>query len=117
MNELRAILQEWKAPEPPAALERRVLAAYRAAHAPSPWRRFWTARISMPVPVLAALLLLTVALFMQFRSQPPRPPLRIDSVMIPLAGSSGYVTRLDGTGFQPLPHGAARVVRREGIRQ
>jgi hypothetical protein len=113
------MLREWQAPDPPADLDRRVLAAYRAAHVPSPWRIFWTARISVPVPVLAALLLLAAALFVQYRARAPqpRPPLRMETVLMPLNGGSGCVTRLDATGFQPLPNGAARIVRSGGIRQ
>jgi hypothetical protein len=94
---LRAVLREWKTPEPPDALDTRVRAAFRAQVTPSPWSRFWTARITVPVPVLAALvLMLAVVWLVEFRPPAPveRPP--------------GVVTRLEATGFQPLPDGVAR---------
>ena len=95
---LRTVLREWEAPEPSVALDARVHADFRATVAPSPWERFWTARVSVPIPVLAvSVLLLTVAWLIEFRpARPtPRPP--------------GVVTRLETTGFQPLPDGLARV--------
>lgn len=103
MDPLRTVLREWEAPEPSAALDARVRADYRATVAPSPWGRFWTARVSVPVPLLAAsMLLLAVAWLIELRPARPaaRPP--------------GVVTRLQTTGFQPLPDGVARV---EDIKQ
>jgi len=78
---LRDLLREWEAPEPSPELDARVRGRYRAA------RR-------KPFPALAALLLILAALLLQFRSLPPHR----------------LVTRLDATGFQPLPNGAIRVV-------
>lgn len=116
---LRPVLREWEAPEPPLGMDARVRAAYRTARPASSWRRIWSVRVSVPAPVLAALLLVIAALLLQFRSAPPapRPALRLDSTLVALPGGQGYVTRLDATGFQPLPDGAARVVRSEGIIQ
>lgn len=95
---LRALLREWQAPEPSAALDERIRAGFRAARAPSPWARIWQARISVPVPVLAALVLLAaVAWLVQFR--PAAPAVR----------EPGIVTRLEATGFQPEPNGVALV--------
>lgn len=102
---LDRVLQEWQALEPPAALEARLLAAYRAAARPSPWRRFLDARVSVPAPVLAMLLVIIAALLLQFRWGAPLP-------QIP-----GYVTRIEATGFQPLRDGAVRVVRRDTLRR
>jgi hypothetical protein len=98
MDPLRAVLREWEAPEPPAALDARVRAGFRAAVMPSAWGRIWSARVSVPVPVLAAaVLVLAVAWLVEFRPAAPasHPP--------------GVVTRLETTGFQPLPDGIARV--------
>jgi hypothetical protein len=106
IDPLRPVLREWEAPEPSAALDARVRAGFRAFQTPSPWGRFWTARVSVPVPVLAAVgLLLALAWVVEFRpaAPSPRPP--------------GVVTRLEATGFQPLPDGMARVVTVEDVKQ
>ena len=105
---LDPVLHEWQAPEPPAAMDARALAAFRTAHHPSPWNRFLRARVSVPVPVLAALMLIVAALLLQFRWGEPRPPLP----QIP-----GYVTRIEASGFQPLREGAVRVVPRDTLRR
>jgi hypothetical protein len=101
MNEndpLGAVLREWTAPEPSAGLDERVRAGFRAVRAPSPWARFLSARISVPVPVLAAVLLVVAVVWLvEFRPAPPAPRQR------------GLVTRLEATGFQPLPNGVALV--------
>jgi hypothetical protein len=99
MDPLRAVLREWKAPEPSAALDERVRAGFRAVRPRSTWARFWTARISVPVPVLAmAALVAAMVWLVEFRPSPPVPPRR-----------PGVVTRLEATGFRPEPDGAALV--------
>ena len=95
---LRVVLRGWAAPEPSAALDERVRAGFRAARAPSAWMRFWRARVSVPVPALAAVLLL-VAVVWLVEIRPAPPALR----------QPGLVTRLEATGFQPLPDGVALV--------
>lgn len=109
MNEqdpLRSLLQEWEAPEPSAALDARVRAAYRAVRRPTFWERLWSIRVSIPAPVLAAAVLLMVAgLWLERRSMPPQRP----APAAPAAG--GYLTRLEAAGFQPLPDGEIRVIR------
>lgn len=109
---LDRVLREWQAPEPPATvvsrMDARVLAAFRQMVRPSLWRRFLQARVSVPVPVLAMLLVIAAALLIQFRSGEPRAP---------LPQIRGYVTRIEAAGFQPLRNGAVRVVRREAVRQ
>jgi hypothetical protein len=107
-DSLKNLLREWQAPEPPADLDARMRAAYRAEYRPSPWKVFWMTRISVPAPALAVLAILVFALFLQFRSGPAPVAPRADR---------GYVTRMEATGFQPLPDGAARVVAVEGVRQ
>jgi hypothetical protein len=100
---LDSLLREWEAPEPPSAMDARVLAAYRAVHRPPPWRRIWSARVTIPVPVLAALLPMVAAgVWLLYRSQPP-------AAVAPPGG--GYLTRLETAGFKPLPDGATRVIR------
>ena len=95
---LRSVLREWKAPEPPAALDARILADFRALAAPSGWKRFWTARISIPVPVLAAAMLLVAIIWLVVL----RPA-------APAARQPGVVTQLAATGYQPLPDGRALI--------
>jgi hypothetical protein len=110
MNEhdpLRPLLHEWQAPEPSPALDARVRAAFRGRRA-SFWERLWTFRVTIPVPVLAAALLLIAAgVWLERRSNPPVRP----------AAPSGYITRLESAGFQPLPDGATRVIRSGETRQ
>ena len=102
------LLQKWEAPELPAALDARVRAAYRDAVKPTLWQRMWSFRISIPVPVLAAALLLVMAGVWLTRSGPPARP---------ASAPSGYVTRLESAGFQPLPEGATRVIRAGDVKQ
>ena len=79
MNEkdpLRSLLHEWEAPKPSAALKARIRADYRAGR-PTFWERLWSFRVTIPVPVLAAAVLLIVGGFWLERrsvpSQNPRP--------------------------------------------
>jgi hypothetical protein len=99
---LDTLLREWKAPEPAPELDRRVTSAFRSeARPPDRWRRFWRLRISVPVPVLLAAALAVFALFFWLR--PAAAPAASPE-------TSGVVTRLNASGFQPLPNGEARVV-------
>jgi hypothetical protein len=100
---LDALLREWKSPEPAAELDERVKFAYRSAmdsprSSPPAWRRFWMLRVSIPAPVLLAAAVAIFALIFWLRPQPAAPE------------SSGVVTRLNASGFQPLPNGQARVI-------
>ena len=116
---LQPVLREWTAPEPPAGMDARIRSAYRAQYRPSPWRSFWSARVSVPIPVLAALMLMAAAVSLMFRAATPvpRPALHISSSAVDQEGDRSLETRLDATGFQPLPNGAARVVKMEGVSQ
>jgi hypothetical protein len=106
---LHTLLREWEAPEAPPALDARVRDAYRASVQPPWWRQMWSFRVSIPVPVLAAALLLAmVGVWLQTRSGPP---------VRPAAAPPGYVTRLESAGFQPLPEGATRVIRAGEVKQ
>ena len=100
---LRALLREWQDPEPPPDLDRRVMAAYRNAVGPRPslWVRLWQVRISVPAPVLALAVLAAIAVLVLMR----RPSEMPASLSVP-----NLVSRLNATGFQPLPDGAARVI-------
>jgi hypothetical protein len=94
-DKLRATLREWEAPDPNPAMDARVQAAWRDSH-PGLWKRIWTARVSIPVPVLAALLLIAAFLVVKLGLM-SAPAIR-------------YASRPDSTGFQPVPNGEARVI-------
>jgi len=83
-------------------MDARVRAVWRASHPPG-WKRIWTARVSVPVPVLAALLLIAALLLAKFGAA------RRSTAETP-SGHGGYVTQLNATGFQPVPNGEARVI-------
>ena len=105
-DSLDALLREWKSPEPTAELDQRVTSAYRSAvrpprFSPRGWRQFWTMRVSVPAPALLAAALAIVALFFWLR--PSAAPAASPE-------TSGVVTRLNASGFQPLPNGEARVI-------
>lgn len=103
---LEALVREWESPEPTPELDRRVISAYRSAIGPphsssGGWRKFWNMRVSVPAPALAALVLaIAIVLFWvkpsMGRAVAPSAP--------------GAVTRLNVSGFQPLPNGEARVI-------
>jgi hypothetical protein len=93
--------EEWKSPEPTAAFDQRVISAWRSAARPLAWMRFWTLRFSVPAPALVAALLAIFALFFWLRFTPGAP--------VP-GETAGAVTRLNVSGFQPLPNGEARVI-------
>jgi hypothetical protein len=100
-DKLRAVLREWEAPEPSPQLDARVRKAWRSLHRPA-WKQIWMARVSVPVPVLAALLLAAAFLLVKFGgagNTAERP-----------SKSGGYVTQVNSTGFQPVPNGEARVI-------
>jgi hypothetical protein len=96
-DRVRAVLREWQAPGPSAQLDERVRAGFRAGR-PSLWERFWSARISVPIPVLAAVALVVALVWLA--EKPPNAP---------APRAPGVVTRLEATGFQPEPNGIALV--------
>ena len=104
---LSSLLREWEAPEPSSTLNARVREVWPGKPRPSWWRRIWSVRVSIPVPALAALLLIVTALWFQFRPNPP-------GVAAP---GGSYVTRIESAGFRPLPDGETRVIRSEGTQQ
>jgi hypothetical protein len=107
MNELDpldSLLREWKAPESPAEMDRRIKNAYRAAmdERTAPWwRAMWSARLSVPVPVLLAAIVVLALLFW-LRSPSSTVPANRNAVDV--------TTQLDATGFEPLPNGEARII-------
>ncbi len=107
---LRRVLGEWRAPETPASLDARVMASYRRHTSPPWWRRVFAAKIAVPVPVFAAVLVLLAAALWVTRATPPER--RVAPVMEPAV----VVTSFDEPGFRPLPKGEIRVLRK-GVEQ
>jgi hypothetical protein len=105
-DSLRPVLREWQAPEPGAGCDARVRDAWRSTRPPV-WRRVWTARVSVPVPVLAALVLAIAAWLIESRGTPP--------VSAPKA--RWVVTETTASGFVALPNGTARVVPAKDLEQ
>ena len=96
-DSLSEVLREWKPAEPSQEFDQRVLVAYRKTEGPL-WNRIWRTKVSIPVPALVLAASLLLALVYWFRPTPPP------------AAAGGIVTQLDVAGFQPLPHGEARIV-------
>jgi len=115
-DSLNALLREWKAPEPSAELDRRIAEAYRAAVLPAPslpsiWQRFWKLQVSVPSSalVVAAVAMLILLLWWRPSPSPSAPAVSPEG--------PGVVTRLNATGFQPLPNGHAQVVPAVEVKQ
>jgi hypothetical protein len=109
MNEdeqLGSVLREWQAPEPGAAVDAQIRDAWRA-ECPPAWRRIWTARISVPVPLAVAALVLAAALI-QFRRATPVVPDPKARLIVPQQTASGFIA---------LPDGAVRVVSAKDFEQ
>ena len=106
---LHALLEEWKAPEPSPEFDRRVVAAYqKGLPRPAIAGRFWRARVSVPAPIFAVAILVALVVFIWFR---------VAATSSPARATPNVVTYLNATGFQPLPNGAARVVRVTEVRK
>lgn len=91
------ILREWHSAEHSPEFDQRVLTAYRKGSS-SLWERIWNTRISVPLPVLVFAAAILFALVLWFRpSSQPR-------------ATGGGSTQTQAAGFQPLPHGEARVI-------
>jgi hypothetical protein len=107
-DELQALLRtQWKAPEPNIAMDWRIISAYKSVRPPSAWARFWMVRISVPAPVLIAVIVAIIGLFVWIR--PGANP-----VMAPLPT---LTTRVNAIGFEPLPDGEVRVVKASEVRK
>jgi len=88
-RDLKRLLEEWRTPEMPADLERRIFPE------PTPWWK-WPVSGQIRVPAPAALAALALLVWSLFRPAPPlpEPPDEIDVV-----------------DFQPVTHLSPRIVR------
>ncbi len=67
--EWHRFIQRWSPPAPRADLDCRMLSRYRSARGwRAKWNRFARARLAVPVPLLAAMLLVAAGLFFFSRS-------------------------------------------------
>jgi hypothetical protein len=89
-EQLREVLKKWEAPQPSAALDRRVFGACKPVKAIS-WK-LWGA-------VAAGVALMVAANFLS----PSRPVVRGEPRQLE--------TRLTATGFRPMPEGAVTVMK------
>jgi hypothetical protein len=87
-SQLRGLLREWKAPEAPSSLERRVLGGLEELRRPAPesrrqpareprrqpwWRFVFSGYIRVPVPVACGLVVLLTFAAWRVADQPPVP--------------------------------------------
>ncbi len=68
-DELKHALRQWKAPDAPASLERRVLG--REPHRQAWWRWLLTGSVRIPVPALIAFAAIAVAVYAARVSKAP----------------------------------------------
>lgn len=95
-NELSSVLRQWKAPDAPASVERRVLAERRPW-----WAWLWAGSVRIPVPVgLAAILILAIWIYSNERSSRPAAP-AAGPADAPAEGPTAGPPSL--AGFEPVP--------------
>jgi hypothetical protein len=98
--ELRRLIRQWTPPEPTADLDNRMIRRYRNSDSArrggwrAIWRRFLHARLSVPVPALAALLLIAGCLTLLSLRKPDGPRQRMDGFE-PVAFPQIDVTRAE----------------------
>lgn len=94
-EDLRRLVKQWSAPAPSENFDERMLTAYRRRSAW--WRQWWKARVEVPVPVLAASLLLVTFL----------------GVWLATTRSEKKVLH---SGWEPVARPALRVIRSGGTK-
>ena len=72
-DELKQALQQWKAPDAPASLERRVLPRAPFFVRPS-WRWLLSGSVRIPVPALIAAVVIVVAIYASRGEKPNEVP-------------------------------------------
>lgn len=111
MNErdsLKSLLHEWKAPESTDALDARVYAAYGSRRPGLVWHLWWTrtTKALSLAAVIALPLVVSLRVNTWVNPQQPAVPARPAAV--------GFVTRIEMSGYQPLPDGQIRLIRSRG---
>ncbi len=87
--ELRELLETLAPPAPSRILDSRVTDSFRRFHQRSRWRRLLTAKITVPIPIVALLLLVALPvarLALSLRDVPPPPRIeeRVRVVEVPI---------------------------------
>jgi hypothetical protein len=95
--ELQSLIRRWSAPAPSSDLDRRMMTRYRSVRGwHAKWRRFLRARLSVPIPLIAAVLLLAGCLLLPFFQKPNGPGERMAGFE-PVASPQLIVTRAEVT--------------------
>ncbi len=111
MNErdsLKSLLHEWKAPELPDAPDTQVYAAYRS-RCPGLVRHLWWTRT---IRALSLAVVLALPLVVSWRISTWVGPQQLAVPAHPAA--VGFATRIEMSGYQPLPDGQIRLIRSGG---
>jgi hypothetical protein len=95
--ELDRLIRRWSPPSPSAEFDRRMLARFRSARGRRfRWRSFLEARLSVPMPLVAATLLVAVCLLV-FSSRTTGGPRERMAGFEPVASPRMTITRAEVT--------------------
>lgn len=93
--ELQSLIRRWSAPAPSAEFDRRMMSRYRKGRGwRATWRRFLRARLSVPVPAVALVVLATGCLLLLTLRRPDGPRVHMDGFE-PVASPQMIVTRAE----------------------
>ena len=93
--ELKGLIRRWSPPSPSADFDRRMLARFRSARGwHFRWRSFLEARLSVPMPLVAATLLVAACLLV-FSSRKTGGPLERMAGFEPVASPRITITRAE----------------------
>jgi hypothetical protein len=112
---LSRCLAVWRVPETTAALDERLLAAYRRRYVTAPfWKRMMTMSVRVPLPVAGAFVLALVFAIFWIVSRPTSVPVRSYAAGSSMRADSGsgapIVTSFNLDGFQPVEEVSLSVV-------
>ena len=95
--ELKGLIRRWSPPSPSADFDRRMLARFRGARGwRFLWRNFLEARLSLPIPLVAATLLVAACLLV-FSSRKTGGPRERMAGFEPVASPQMTITRAEVT--------------------